>query len=69
MTMKTFHGRIQFARRAMVWLAFATSVIRSVAAQSVTNQRPPVRDRQKRHRACAQCLSAIGCKQGGGLRS
>ena len=47
MTMKTFQAKIQFSRRVLCWLVLTTAVIRSVAGQSATNQRPPVMDRQK----------------------
>jgi len=53
MTTKTFHGKTQFARRAMVLFALATAVIRLVAGQSstnqraTTNQRPALMDRDK----------------------
>jgi hypothetical protein len=50
MTMKTHQAKIQFSRRAMVSFALATAVIRSVAGQSTTNQRPPLMDRQKKSR-------------------
>jgi hypothetical protein len=46
MTMKTFQAKTQFSRRAIMWLALATAVIRPVAAQS-TNQRPLLMERQK----------------------
>ena len=47
MTMKTFQAKIQFSRRVLCLLVLTTAVIRSVAGQSATNQRPPVMDRQK----------------------
>ena len=47
MTMKTFRAKIQISRRVLCWLVLTTAVIRSVAGQSATNQRPPVMDRQK----------------------
>src|SRR5215468_7859809 len=53
MTKKTFQGKTQFARRAMVLFALATAVIRPVAGQSstnqpaTTNQRPALMDRDK----------------------
>ena len=68
MTMKTHQAKIQFSRRAMVSFALATAVIRSVAGQSTTNQRPPLMA-AKRNRACGQRLPAVGSRQGGGLRS
>src|SRR5258708_1080593 len=47
MAMKTFQAKIRFSRRAIVWCALATALIRSAAGQSITNQRSPVMDRQK----------------------
>ena len=55
MTVKTFEAKIQFSRRVLCWLVLTTAVIRSVAGQSATNQRPPVMDRQ---REIALALSA-----------
>src|SRR5215472_9664554 len=51
MTLKTFQRRIPFPRRAMMWFALTTAVIRFVTAQSTTNQStnqgPSLMDRQK----------------------
>lgn len=53
MTMKVFQTKIQLLRRGTVWIALATVVTRSMAGQStpnqrsVTNQQPPLMDRQK----------------------
>ena len=38
MTMKTFQAKIRFSRRAMVWCALATALIRPVAGQSTTSE-------------------------------
>jgi len=47
MTAKAFQGKTQLARRAVVWFALATAVIRPVAGQSTTNQRPALMNRDK----------------------
>ena len=47
MTTKACQEKIPFARRAMVWCALAAAMTRSVSGQSVTDQRPPLMDRQK----------------------
>ena len=47
MTRKKFQTKNQFSRRTVVWLVLTTAAIRSVAGQSITNQRPQLMDRQK----------------------
>ena len=75
MTMRTLATKIRLSQRAIAWFALASVVILSAAGQSstsqgsTTTQRPPLLERQKGNRACAQRLSEIGGKQGGGLRS
>jgi hypothetical protein len=55
MTMKTLPAKIQISRRVLCWLVLTIAVIRPVAGQSATNQRPVVMDRQ---REIALALSA-----------
>ena len=54
MTMKTF-ANVRLSARTIMWFVLTTAVIRSVAGQSASNQRPPLMDRQ---REIALALSA-----------
>ena len=47
MTAKAFQGKTQLARRAILCFALATALIRPVAGQSASNQRPALMDRNK----------------------
>jgi len=54
MTMTTF-ANVRLSARTIMWFVLTTAVIRSVAGQSASNQRPPLMDRQ---REIALALSA-----------
>ena len=47
MTTKAFQGKTQLARRAILCFALATALIRPVAGQSASNQRPALMERNK----------------------
>lgn len=56
-------NRIQCSRRAMIWLALATSTIGSVSGQTRANQRTPLMDRQKEIAlALSACPQSIASK-------
>jgi hypothetical protein len=63
MTKRTFRAKIRFSRRAIVWCALATAVIRPAAGQATTNQLPPAMDRQKEIAlALSACPPSIASK-------
>jgi hypothetical protein len=63
MTMKPFEAQILLSRRAIVWFALATAVIRPGAGQSTTTQRPPLADRNKEIAlALSACPSSVANK-------
>lgn len=56
-------NRVQCSRRAIMWLALATSTIGSVSGQTGANQRTPLMDRQKEIAlALSACPQSIASK-------